>query len=188
MDTVQPCNDLAWTAGLHSEKTQMLVVRDERILSEEGSDRIGVNPWNAWLEAGWIVRHKSDAKEIAKLLKIADRDLADSQVSGLSTDAKLGHAYHAVLQSAAAALAASGFRATREDDEMRVLRSLSYTIGLGKVIVEMLDAYREKRHKGDQAEVGLTSELEANEMVTLALRIRQEVESWLRRNHLDLLP
>ena len=140
-----------------------------------------------WLRAGWIVRHKPDAKEIAKLLRIADRDLADSQVWGLSADAKLGHAYHAALQSAACALAATGFRASRDAYHMRVLRSLAYTVALDEPTVDLLDTFRKKRNFGDYTEAGLVSVAEADEMVALALRIRAAVEAWQRKHHPELL-
>ena len=48
------------------------------------------------------------------LLSVIERDLADSAVSDLSTDARLGIAYNAALQASVLALAASGYRVARE--------------------------------------------------------------------------
>ena len=58
-----------------------------------------------------MTKHQATADEIRELLAVADRDLHDSDVAGLSTDTQLGLAYNAALQVATAALAAEGYRA-----------------------------------------------------------------------------
>ncbi len=65
-----------------------------------------------WLENGWLIEHQTSVQDIGGLLGVADRDLANSQVSGLSPDWQLNIAYNAALQLATAALAAAGYRAT----------------------------------------------------------------------------
>jgi hypothetical protein len=60
-----------------------------------------------------LVKHTTSSQEIADLLGVADRDLTD---------------YNAVLQSATAALAAAGYRPSRESHHYRVIQSLAYTI------------------------------------------------------------
>ena len=67
-----------------------------------------------WLKNGWLIEHQTSTREIEDLLKVTDRDLADCQIPGLSTDGRFGIAYAAALQAATAALAASGYRASRE--------------------------------------------------------------------------
>jgi hypothetical protein len=42
-----------------------------------------------WLRNGWLVEHKTGAGEITELLALADRDLADCRVQGLSADWRL---------------------------------------------------------------------------------------------------
>jgi hypothetical protein len=59
---------------------------------------------NDWLDKGWLVRRKPDRREIKQLLGIADRDIADAQAKGISTDSRLSLAYNAALQLAIAAL------------------------------------------------------------------------------------
>jgi hypothetical protein len=53
-----------------------------------------------WLANGWLVEHKAGPREIADLLALADRDLHECQVIGLSPDWRLAIAYNAALQSA----------------------------------------------------------------------------------------
>lgn len=82
-----------------------------------------------WLRSGWLTEHKTSREEIADLLLVVDRDIASSQTAGLIADWRLNIAYNAVLQLAVAALAAAGFRASRESHHYRVLQSLAYTVG-----------------------------------------------------------
>lgn len=77
-----------------------------------------------WQTFGWLTTHQPTSDEIRALLAVADRDLRDSDVTGLSTDTQLGLAYNAALQIATAALAAPGFRAAREAKHYRTVESL----------------------------------------------------------------
>lgn len=67
-----------------------------------------------WLNNSWLVEHQSSAEEIAALLAVVERDLANATLEGLAEDWKLNIAYNAALQSATVALAAAGYRAARE--------------------------------------------------------------------------
>ena len=67
-----------------------------------------------WQKNSWLVEHKSSPEEIAALLAIVERDLANAGLAGLAEDWKLNIAYNAALQAAAMALAASGYRAARD--------------------------------------------------------------------------
>ncbi len=63
-----------------------------------------------WVTNRWLVEHRPTAVEIADLLAIADRGLADAAIEELSADARVGLAYGAALSAATAALAASAMR------------------------------------------------------------------------------
>src|SRR6266571_4964891 len=67
-----------------------------------------------WQAAGWLVEHKATPEEIRDLFAVAERDLKDSAVTGISSDTQLGLAYNVALQVSTAALAAAGYRAARE--------------------------------------------------------------------------
>jgi len=139
------------------------------------------------LRNGWLVEHKTSPAEVSDLLAIADRDLADCQVEGLSADWRLNIAYNAALQSATAALAAYGFRASRDTHHYRVIQSLSLTIGADTGLVRQFDLFRKKRNIGGYERVGMVSDQEATEMIALAGRIRQEVKDWLTSHHGELV-
>jgi hypothetical protein len=139
-----------------------------------------------WLEKGWLKEHKPASREIAELLAIADRSLKDCQVAGLSSEGKLDMAHNAALQSSAAALAAAGYRASREAYHYYVIQSLSFTLQLEGRIIRRLNKLRLKRNISDYEHPGIVTEQEAQEMVELAKLIRQQVEEWIRNNYPEL--
>jgi hypothetical protein len=140
-----------------------------------------------WLRNGWLVEHKTSPAEIAELRAIADRDLADCRVQGLSPDWRLNIAYNAALQASTAALAACGYRAAREAHHYRVIQSLALTIGADASLVRQFDLFRKKRNIGGYERAGTVSDQEAKEMIALAERIREEVTDWLKSNHPEFL-
>lgn len=141
-----------------------------------------------WLRNGWLVEHKTGPAEISDLLAIADRDLVDCRVEGLSAEWKLNIAYNAALQAATAALAACGYRASREVHHYRVIQSLTFTIGADPSLVRRFDAFRKKRNIGGYERVGTVSDREATEMIALAEQLRRDVKEWIKSHHGDLVP
>lgn len=96
-------------------------------------------------------------------------------------------AYNAALQAATVALAASGYRAARDQHHFRIIQSLRETIGMSAASVVTLDAFRKKRNITGYERVGIVSDSDAAEMRQLAVTIRDEVRAWVRKNHPDLL-
>jgi hypothetical protein len=141
-----------------------------------------------WARNGWLVEHKTSPQEINGLLGVADRDLRDCAAKGLSDDWRLAIAYNAALQCATAALAASGYRASRESHHFRIIQSLSLTLGVDDKLVAQLDAFRKKRNVSDYERAGAVSGAEADAIAALARTLRKRVEDWLRQNHPALLP
>jgi hypothetical protein len=99
-----------------------------------------------WLRNSWLVEHKTSREEIAGLLAIVERDLANAKVAGLSDDWRLSIAYNAALQAATAALAAAEYRAVREQHHYRTIQSLALTIGWPAPKVDRFDRFRKKRN------------------------------------------
>jgi hypothetical protein len=96
-------------------------------------------------------------------------------------------AYNAALQAATVALAASGYRAARDQHHFRIIQSLRETIGMSAASVATFDAFRKKRNITGYERVGIVSDADAAEMRKLAIAIRDEVVAWMRTNHPDLL-
>ena len=141
-----------------------------------------------WELNGWLTPHTTSRQEIADLLSIVERDLRDCAQEGLSPDWQLAIAYNAALQAAQAALAASGYRATRGGSgHYRTIESLRHTISLDASTVRQLDAFRRRRNLTEYDRVGATSADEATEMRQLAKALRELVVGWLRAEHPRLL-
>ena len=140
-----------------------------------------------WVKNGWLVAHKTSPQEIKDLLGVTDRDLRDCAAKGLSDDWRLAIAYNAALQCATAALAASGYRASREAHHFRIIQSLSFTLSVSPTTVGLLDAFRRKRNTSDYERAGVISAAEACEIASLAHELRQQLKMWLSRNHPELM-
>jgi len=143
---------------------------------------------SSWQANGWLQPHKTSPQEIAGLLAIVDRDLADSAAGDLSADWRLNIAYNAALQSAKAALAASGYLPGKAGNaHYHTLQSLALTIGLDAKTVSRLDAFRKRRNSTEYDTAGITSHAEAAEMGELARQISNRVRAWLKQQHPKLL-
>ena len=140
-----------------------------------------------WVTFGWVTIHHATREEIRALLAVADRDLKDSAVAGLSDDSQLGLAYNAALQAATAALAAAGYRSARDAKHMRTIESLAFTIQLEPTAVRKFDAFRRKRNVSDYERAGSTSPREAAEMRAFAIDLRARVQAWLEGTHGELM-
>lgn len=140
----------------------------------------------SWLESGQLRAHKTSKREIAELLKAVDRDLADSQLQGLSADRRFATAYSAALLVATLALAASGYRAQQEGHHYWTIQSLAFTLKLDAKTIDQLNAFRRKRNIADYERVGMVSEQEIKRMVALAKEFRTMILEWVTNNHPEL--
>jgi uncharacterized protein (UPF0332 family) len=140
-----------------------------------------------WVKNGWLVAHKSSKQEIANLLGIVARDLKDSQAKDVSDDWRFAIAYNAALQGATAALAAAGYRASRDNHHYRVIQSLELTVGKDANFLRTFDAFRKKRNVSNYDIGGGISRGEVEEMIKVAKTLLRDVEQWIRANHASLL-
>ena len=139
------------------------------------------------MKNGWLADHKTSHQEITDFFKAVDRDIADAQASELSPDWRFNIAYSAVLHLANTALAAEGYRAARDSHHYRTIQSLAFTMGVDSTLVAQLDHCRKKRNLGTYEIAGAVSELEAEEILALAKKLRSKVKEWLRDKHPPLL-
>ena len=136
-----------------------------------------------WRDANWLQDHQSSPEEARDLMRVIDRDLADSANKSLSPDWRLAIAYNAALQVGVLCLAAEGYRAVREQHHHRCIQSLAYTLGAEKGLVGLLDVMRKKRNSSDYERAGEVSLKEADEMRQLALSLRAQASVWLKEKH-----
>ena len=138
-----------------------------------------------WQRNGWVTTHTSSPQEIRDLLAVVERDLHDSGARGLSADWRMNIAYNAALQ--AAALAAAGYRATRDQHHYRVIQSLRETINAEPAVLAAFDSFRKKRNISGYERVGLVSDADADEMHAIARGLRDDVVAWLETHHASLM-
>jgi len=105
----------------------------------------------------------------------------------LSADWRMNIAYNAALQAATAALAAAGYRASRDQHHYRVIQSLRDTLGADASTVVTFDTFRKKRNTAEYDRAGIVSEADAEAMRRLAERLKTDVVRWLKKNHSELL-
>lgn len=140
----------------------------------------------SWLQNSWLVQHTSSQEEIGNLLAISDRDLQACRVEKLPADWRFAIAYNAALQAATAALAAAGYRATRDNHHFRIIQSLEFTLASGAKLIGAFDAFRKKRNLTSYDLAGAISDAEADEMFILASNLRREAEKWIRTTRPEL--
>jgi len=140
-----------------------------------------------WADNGWLRPHQTSWKEIKNLLDIVDRDMLDAE-SVISTDWRFGIAYNAALKLCTLLLYAEGYRVSRELQHYRTLAALPEILGEAKKAdAEYLDDCRKKRNIVEYDYVGGASESDADELIVFVKEFRDEVISWLKKNHPELL-
>jgi hypothetical protein len=142
-----------------------------------------------WVKNSWLEKRASDREEVGRLLALADGRLKDYQgavAAKLSSDVQLGLAYDAIRACATAALRAAGYRVVRGGSEhYRTIEALEFSIDPQKKLIPRLDKLRKKRNTGSYDDFGLVSQGEADSCGKMAVRVREEVEDWIRKNHAD---
>jgi uncharacterized protein (UPF0332 family) len=139
-----------------------------------------------WLNDKRIEKHLTSPREIADLLHLCDRDLEKVKIVELGPDWRLSIAHNAAIQAAKAALAAAGYRARKEGQHYLLIQSLTFTIKTDPIIINQLDKFRRKRNISDYERAGIVTVKEAEEMIALAKKLRDNVEQWLRAHHPEL--
>lgn len=138
---------------------------------------------------GRLRPHQTSPKEVADLLRVVDRDLADAGIAQLSTDRRFATAYNAALQLATIALHAAGYRAAGAGHHWVTLHALPAIVGpQAQARTDYLDSCRAKRNVTDYDRAGEISTQEAEELVEEVRAFRSDLLAWLERCHPGLLP
>ncbi|MEW6387076.1 MAG: hypothetical protein AB1491_06135 [Thermodesulfobacteriota bacterium] len=140
-----------------------------------------------WADNGWLEPHVTSPEEIANLLSIVDRDLADAG-GGISPDWRFGIAYNAALKLCTILLYAEGYRAARTLQHYRTIQALPLILGPEyRADADYLDTCRKKRNIVEYDYVGGATDDEASELAAYVLELREKVLNWLREIHPELL-
>ena len=141
-----------------------------------------------WAENRWLRSHETSPQEIADLLAIVTRDLADA-AGDISADWRFGIAYNAALKLCTILLHASGYRPEKNLQHYRTIAALPLILGERmKDEAEYLETCRRKRNIAEYDRAGVVTEQDAAELAAFCRDLRQEVLAWLDTHHPQLKP
>jgi hypothetical protein len=133
---------------------------------------------------GRLRPHKTSGKEVDDLLRLAERDLRDARVAGVSTDRRFMIAYEAAVALATIPLHCAGFRTDGTGHHQTTFLALPLVMGAEvSELAGYFDSCRTKRNVSSYDRSGQVSETEATELFREAMQFKEVVESWLRINH-----
>ena len=131
--------------------------------------------------------HSADAAAVQKLLASARRNLADAQVTGISTDNRFDAAYKCIMQCAMLGLWANGYRTatSQPGHHQTAIQCLALTMGVTKDEVIVLDSLRRQRNVTDY-EGDPVSEATLAAGLQEAGKLLAHTARWLREAHPQL--
>jgi hypothetical protein len=139
------------------------------------------------LAEGKLRRHRTSAREIADLLGVIDRDLADAAVDAISPDRRFAIAYEAALQLATITIYASGYETHGPGHHFNTFEALRETMGAtGQDYADYFDTCRTKRARTSYDRAGEISDTEVEALLVEVRGFREKVLAWLRRHHPEL--
>lgn len=144
-----------------------------------------------WLKEEKLKSHKTSPDEISKLFRIVDRDLADAEIKGLSTDRRFITAYNAALQLATIALRIKGFRTNPNKAGHHRISFDALTEIFGKELEELSDylhACRVKRNICDYTSSDEISAAQSIEIIKEVKGFRSFVVKWIKSSHPQFYP
>jgi hypothetical protein len=141
-----------------------------------------------WAKNDWLKAHKTSRQEIDGLFSIVAREIADSQVKGISSDGKFTHAYRASLTLITILLYASGYMPAKgQSHHYRTFASLPKVLGKdASDDAEYLEKCRVKRNAAEYDSANEASETEGTELIEFAKDLEKTVRVWLKKNHPEL--
>ncbi|MCK4680266.1 hypothetical protein KAT82_04025 [bacterium] len=140
-----------------------------------------------WADSRWLRPHATSRDEIAGLLGIVERDLADAG-RDISADWRFGIAYNAALRLCMILLYAEGYRPERSLQHYRTIQALALVLGPDrKADVEYLEVCRKKRNIIEYDAAGTVTGRDARELAAFVVELRDRVLAWLREHHGELL-
>ena len=122
------------------------------------------------------------------MLQVADRDLQDAAVPGLSSDRLFMIAYEAVLALATVPLRCAGYETYGSGHHWTTFQALPLTMGDDlEDLSDYFESCRNKRNVGSYDRRGGISRSEAAELLLEARAFRGKVSQWLRDHFPEFL-
>jgi len=143
-----------------------------------------------WQQNHWPKQSIATPAEIAQLLAVVDREIADASIKAVSVDGRFMHAYDAALNLCAIALRASGYIAAKgQGNHKRTIGSLIFTLGKEyQQISDQIELASRRRGQAMYDRVGVVQEVDSTELLQTAIELRLVIIAWLKKDKPDLYP
>lgn len=140
------------------------------------------------LKIGRLKPHAPTPQEIQRLLFVAERNLVDARIEGISDETRFDVAYKAIMQLALVAMMANGYRPSTNEPghHQTMIQSLPLTLGVPNGTWVILDALRRKRNATDYLGDPIEPEALA-ECLAQATALFEAARQWLEERHPELL-
>lgn len=101
---------------------------------------------------------------------------------------EFGIAYNAALKLCTILLYAEGYRSERALHHYRTIQALPLILGKGrKDDAQYLDVCRSKRNIVEYDQIGTVSDQDADELIEFCGELKEDVLTWLQKNHPELI-
>lgn len=146
-------------------------------------------PWGRCLSAERFKEQLSSTAEVKSLLAVAERQLEDASVAGVSADGRFAWAYEAALQLATVVIRASGRRLpARPGHHRSTFKEVPRLLGDEvEATARYFETCRRKRNMLTYHSAGVVTADQADELVREVRAFREAVVGWLAREHPGLL-
>jgi hypothetical protein len=139
---------------------------------------------NRLLAEGRLRRHRTSAREIADLMGVVERNLADASVDAVSADRRFLIAYEAALQLATITLYCNAYETYGAGHHWTTFQALKETMGdAGQRHANYFEVCRAKRAVTSYDRAGEISETDVNSLLQEVRAFKEEVLAWVREYH-----
>lgn len=130
-----------------------------------------------------IERVEMDHDTIKRLIKAAERNIADAKLALLSIENRFDVAYKAIMQIANAALQANGYRTltSKPGHHQTMIQLLSKTLGVDNDTIIVLDMMRKQRNVSDYSG-DIIPESTMQECISQAEKLLIHFKNWFEKD------
>ena len=137
---------------------------------------------------GRLRAEPADAGEVSRYLASADQFLADARHNTIHLATRFITGYSAAHALAVAALRANDYRTAQERGHRRlVFEVLPHSCGAESADALALVRAHEKRNQVEYEAIAEITEREVADLVSIAARLRDRLQAWLKRHRPGLL-
>lgn len=143
-----------------------------------------------WRRNGWLLAAETKLPEITQLFAVADREIHDARVDGVSDDGRFMHAYDAALTLCTIALRVAGYQVAKgSGHHKRTIDALPFAVGAEhSALADQIELASRLRGQAMYDRTGVAGEQSAAELLEVATELRAIIIAWIKQTHRELLP